>query len=181
MIFRQKQQVLICAAAGVLVGGFALLRYAPLRQRARQVNHARAAQAQVLAKAMYEAGQLSALKNQLQHLTILVGDYEARVPSHGELGPFVQQLTNLMDKHNLTKEWIVPGRQVEAQTLNCKPVSIQCKGKLDRIFDFFGSLQAMDQLVRIEKIKIENDNDFSGNISMETQAVIYYRTETGQG
>ena len=29
--------------------------------------------------------------------------------------------------------------------------------------------------------KIRNDSDFKGEVSMETKAVIYYRTQAGQG
>jgi Tfp pilus assembly protein PilO len=58
---------------------------------------------------------------------------------------------------------------------------MQGKGRLKQIFEFFGRLQSLDRLVRIEQVKLVNDRDFSGEVSMQTKAVIYYRTEAGQG
>jgi hypothetical protein len=42
-------------------------------------------------------------------------------------------------------------------------------------------MQGLDRLVRIEHIKVVNDGDFTGEVMMQTEAVIYYRSEVGQG
>jgi len=36
-------------------------------------------------------------------------------------------------------------------------------------------------LIRIERVELVNDNNFSGEVSMQTKAVIYYRDKVGQG
>ena len=56
-----------------------------------------------------------------------------------------------------------------------------CKGSLKQIFEFYKALQGLDRLVRIEQVKLVNDNDFSGRVSMHTEAVIYYRAGATQG
>jgi len=58
---------------------------------------------------------------------------------------------------------------------------MQCKGGVEQIFEFFKSLQNLDRLVRIEQIKLVNDQDFTGQASMQTKAVVYYRAEAEQG
>ena len=47
--------------------------------------------------------------------------------------------------------------------------------------EFYRRLQTQDRLVRIEKVKLSNDNSYSGQVNMETEAVVYYRAKVGQG
>jgi Tfp pilus assembly protein PilO len=76
---------------------------------------------------------------------------------------------------------IEPHKEVKGEKLNCIPVNIQCKGKLDRIFEFYRRLQGLDRLVRIEQVKLTNDSDYDGQVTMEARAVIYYSAKVGQG
>jgi len=63
--------------------------------------------------------------------------------------------------------------------LTCIPVIMQCKGSLRQMFDFFRTLQALDRLVRIEHLELSNAGDFSGEVSMRADVVIYYRPGSG--
>ena len=65
--------------------------------------------------------------------------------------------------------------------LNCIRIRMQCKGSLRQIFGFFKQLQSMDRMVRVEEVKIVTDGDFSGQISMEAKATIYYQDQTEKG
>lgn len=181
MLFRERQQILICVAAAGLLGGFVFVRYLPLRKKTRDIGQAKAAQAAAVARTVRQSSQLPDLKNQLAELEAVVGDYGQRVPGHEGLGMFLQQLTNLMNKYELREQQINPGTQVEAEGLSCKPVSIECKGRLDQIFEFFSSLQALDRLVRIEEIKLLNASDFGGDVSMQTRVAIFNKPPTEQG
>jgi Tfp pilus assembly protein PilO len=49
------------------------------------------------------------------------------------------------------------------------------------LFEFFKRLQALDRLIRIEQVKLTNDPDFSGQVTMETRVVIYYAAQAEQG
>ena len=181
MLFRKRQQIVICVVAGVMVGWFVLFRYLPLQKRIKAVEQARAAQTLAITKASAESRQVPALKGQLLKLQRTVGNYEVNVPRQRALGVFSHRIANLMNENNLREQLIQPGKEVEAEELNCIPVSMQGKGRLKQIFEFFRRLQSLDRLVRIEQVKLVNDKDFSGEVSMQTKAVIYYRTEASQG
>jgi len=84
-----------------------------------------------------------------------------------------------MNEHNLMGQVIAPRKEVKAEKLNCIPVNMQCKGKLAQIFEFYRRLQGLDRLVRIEQVKLTNDSDYDGQVSMEARAVIYYRAKVG--
>ena len=85
-----------------------------------------------------------------------------------------------MTEHRLTDQVVVPGKEVESEGVGCVPVHVNCKGSLKDIFSFFHDLQAMDRLVRIEKVTLQNDRDFTGCVSMDTDAVIFYRPQAAR-
>ena len=80
MLFREKQQLMICVAAGVMVGGFLLLRYLPLQRRMKAARQTKAAQALTIAKGTAESKQLPLLKAQLLKLQRELENYEANIP-----------------------------------------------------------------------------------------------------
>jgi len=135
----------------------------------------------VITKTSAESRRMPELKQQLQELQETVGNYERKIPEHRELGMFLQKITNLMNEQNLVEQVIQPGQEIEADALKCIPVNIQCKGKLAKIFGFYRRLQGLSRLVRIEQVRLTNDSDYSGEVSMETKTVIYYRPKAGQG
>lgn len=181
MLFRERQQIVICVVAVAMVGGFVLFRYLPLRKRIKAVEQARTEQRLAIVRASAERGQLPALKEQLLELERAVGNYEANVPGQRAIGAFLHKIANLMSEHNLSGQLIQPGNEIEMEELNCIPVNVQCKGRLKQIFEFLRSVQGLDRLVRIEQVKLENDGDFSGEVSMQTKASIYYKPRTRQG
>ena len=181
MIFQEKQQIVVCVLAGAIVGGFVLFRYLPLQKRIKTIKQDRAAQTLVIAKASAESKQLPVLEEQLLKLQRTVENYEANIPTQRDLGVFLRRIADLMNKHNLKEQVISPGKEVEADNLRCIPVDMQCKGKLAQVFEFYKRLQGLERLVRIEKVELVNDSKFSGEMSMQTKAVIYYRPQAGQG
>lgn len=181
ILFREKRQIAIFAAAAVMICGFVLFRYLPLRRETEFLRQAYAAQMLAIAKASEESRQIPAAREQLLGLQAAVGNYERQIPAQRELGEFLQKIADLMNEHNLKGQMIQPGNEIKTGELNCVPINMQCKGKLSQIFEFYRRLQRLDRLVRIERIKLVNDNDFSGDVVVQTNAVVYYRAESGQG
>ncbi len=181
MLFREKQQVMICVVAGVIVCVFVLFWYLPLRQRMKAVEQAKATQTLAVAKSDADGKRLPVLKERVLQLRSALGNYDAKIPEQGALGTFVRRIADLMNEYHLKEQVITPGAELEADRFNCTPVRMQCKGKLGQLFKFYQRLQSLDRLVRIEQVKLSNDSSYSGEVSMETRAVIYYRARVGQG
>jgi len=181
MLFRKRQQLMIFVAAGVIIGGFGLFRYLPLRRRIKAASQTKAAQTLTIAKGTADGKQLPLLKEQLLELQRELENYEANIPERSDIGVFLQRIAGLMNEHNLRGQVIEPRKEIKAEKLNCIPVNMKCKGRLTQIFEFYRQLQGMDRLIRIEQVKLTNDSDFNGQVSMEAKAVIYYRAKVGQG
>ncbi|MCK4753269.1 MAG: type 4a pilus biogenesis protein PilO [Planctomycetes bacterium] len=179
MLFQEKKQMAICVLAVVLVIDFTLFGYRPLHKELHDTRQARAERVLVNARAFAESEQLPEFQEQLQKLQKKVGNYEANIPGERSLGVFLHKIADLMNEHNLREQLIQPGKEVATGELNYMPIRMQCKGRLEQMFEFYKSLQGLDRSVRIEQVRLVNNNEFSGEVSMQTEAVIYYRQESG--
>jgi len=158
-----------------------LFRYWPLSRKKEAVEQDIFAQRLTIAKGAADGKQLPMLKQQLQKVQSELEDYEANIPDQRALGVFLRRIAALMNEYNLREQDIEPHEEVRGDEFCCIPLSMRCKGKLSQVFEFYKQLQELDRLIRIERIKLTNDKDFSGEISMETEAVIYYRAQVDQG
>jgi Tfp pilus assembly protein PilO len=181
MLFRERQQLTICVIAGVIVGGFVLFRYLPLRSKMKAIRQIKSTQALTIAKGAADNKQMLLLNEQWLEFQRELENYEAKIPEQSDIGVFMDKIADLMNEHNLSDQWIEPHKEIKAEKLNCIPVKMQCKGKLAQIFEFYRQLQGLDRLVRIEQVKLSNDSDFNGQVDMESRAIIYYRAKVGQG
>lgn len=181
MLSGRGQQIAICAVAVLTMCVFVFFWYLPLRKKMSTIKQAKAEQVLTIARGMADAGQRPVLQAQLQEMRTELQDYEAKIPDQRDFGSFFGKITDLMNQYNLKEQSIEPGDVVEADKFNCIPVSMQCSGRLTQLFDFYERLQALDRLIRIERIKLSNDAGYNGQVSMETKAVIYYKTGMEQG
>ena len=175
MVLQDKKQILILASAAVITVGFVILRYIPLQNRLKTTKAELFEQQQILSKAETESRQLEVLVEQRQELKDQVGNFEVSVPSGREIGIFLHELATLMNEQNLREQQIQPGQETSAEGLNGIPVNIKCKGSLEQISGFFRSLQSQNRSIRIEQVQLMNTREFSGELSMEASAIIFYR------
>ena len=181
MLFGRGQQIAICVVAGAIVFVFVIFWYLPLRHQMKMVKQAKDEQIITIAKGMADAEQLPVLKEQMQKFQAELDDYESKIPHQRDFGAFMGRITDLMNEHYLMEQSIEPGDILEADRFNCMPVSMQCTGRITQFFNFYDRLQDLDRLVRIEQVKLSNDSGYSGQVKMETKAIIYYRTGMEQG
>jgi len=177
LLFWKKQQVLICIVAVMLVVDFIWLGCLPLHKTMTAVKQTKSALRIAIDKGTIGSRQLPVLIEKMENLQQAASNFEVNVPEQRALGMFLQQLANLMTEHNLKEQVIAPQSEIKTDDLNCIPINMRCKGRLIQVFEFYKKLQRLDRLVRIERVKLVNDGSFSGEVNMETNAVIYYRSE----
>ncbi|MHC4115575.1 MAG: type IV pilus inner membrane component PilO [Planctomycetota bacterium] len=177
MLLRKRQQIIICVVAIGIIGGFIFLKYLPFQRKIRAIELERAGIQHMVERARIESEKLPALNEEVTEWQGLVAKYELKIPVNRDLGSFLQEVADLMNQHELTRQQIQPSTEIEVDELKCIPVSMKCKGRLEQLFEFYKSLQNLDRLVRIEHVQLENEGDFNGEVSMETEAIVYYRPE----
>jgi len=177
MRFWNRQQLIIVFLIVAMAAGFLQLRYFPVRRRIKAANQAKQQQQMVITKAAAQIQQLPYLAKEVEELKAGIGNFEAKVPSSRQLGPFLQQITNVMNKHNLREQSVQPDKEVELalEDIKCIPINIKCKGRLKQVFSFFKSLKKLDRMVRLQQVELKSDNDFVGDVSMQIKVAIYYQ------
>lgn len=181
MAYIDKRQILIYGVMAAMVAGFVVFRYLPLRRRSQAVSQSKAAQSLSLAEIQAHSEQLSALERTLSELRQTVGNYDAKIPTEKALGGFLQSLSDMMNKHDLGDQEVAPGGEIEIDGLGCIPLDLHCRGSLKQVFDFCSDLQKLERVVRIEQVKLSNDDRYSGEVTMQTRAAVYYRKDTRKG
>jgi Tfp pilus assembly protein PilO len=176
----RKQQAWLYTIAVLFCADFVFYGYMPSHKRLQSLREAEFQQKRMIETAAAQSKELPALTIRLNNVEQIVDHYESYVPQEESSGVFLQEIARIMTEHDLADQVVVPGREVESEGIRCIPVRIDCKGNLKDIFSFFRAFQAMDRLVRIQKVTLQNDRDFTGNVNMDTQAVIFYRPQATQ-
>ena len=176
-----KQQVWVYVVGLLFVADFVFYGYLPSPRRLQSLEQARVQKERLIESAESQDRALPALEQSLKAIEKAILHYEDNIPTHGALGPFLGQITEIMTENALTDQLIEPQKEIEADDLKCIPIDMRCKGTLEGIFGFCNDLRRLDRLVRIERLVLKNDPDFAGRITLEAKAVIYYRPEKSQG
>ena len=174
MRFWQRQQLIIVIIAVVVIAWFVFIAYIPLRQSKKTAQEDVTVQQTYWMKTDTEIGQLPQLKEQLKQLETAVIDYEVQIPSTTQLGLFLQQMADIMNRYNLRNQIIEPGVAVTTNKLSCIPVNVKCAGELRQVFEFFKSLEKFKRAVRIEEVRFSKGRDLDSEVQMYTKLYIYY-------
>jgi Tfp pilus assembly protein PilO len=165
----------VCVIAGLFVCDFIACGYLPSKQRLTSLQQAQTQQERMIQMAMGQGAELPGLRDKLRDTHRAIERFETRVPSDNALGAFLQQMASVMTERELTDQVVLPGKELEMGGLGCIPIHMTCKGTLTNLFRFFDRLQTLDRLVRIEKVTLENDADFTGRLTLQTEAFIFYQ------
>ena len=179
--FRNKPQAWVYVISCLFVCDFILCGYVPAEKRLKSLREVRARQLQMIQLAAAQGEELPALRQRLRDTRRTADRYDASVPSERAVGAFLQQIAAIMAKHRLTDHTVVRAEELEGQSQNCIPMQVTCRGALVDIFDFFCDLQKLDRLVRIEKVMLQNSDDFTGRITLRMDAAIFYQHGSHRG
>jgi Tfp pilus assembly protein PilO len=163
---------------GLFLADFVFYGYLPSQRRLQSLRDSRNEQERMIRMAVDQSAELPKLKVRLRNVEEIVGHYDSYVPEERFLGVFLQEIADIMTRHQLTDQVVVPQSEIACGEVNCIPIHVNCKGSLNNVFSFFHDVQTMSRLVRIEKADLQNDADYSGQVSMHIEAMIYYRSET---
>lgn len=178
-MFLEKKQIMILIIAAAGFGAFVLFRYIPVSRDMKEIKDIRTEQNLAIARGISDKEQIQLFEEHLQKLRNKLDRYEANIPKQKDLGSFLKVIAVLMEDNNLKDQAIQPLEEVNQDELICIPINMEGRGSLSEIFEFYRNLQGLDRQIRIKQVKLKNGNDFDGNIKMETEIVIYYRTQVG--
>ncbi len=174
-LWRSRQQIWVCAIALLFVSDFVFCGYIPSQNRLQALERARVQQEDMIRMAAAQGEELPRLRRRLQDTSRVVERYETYVPAEGTLGTFLQHIAGIMTARHLTDQVVVPGKECAGEGVNGIPVHMTCSGSLADVFGFFNDLEALDRLVRIGQVTLTNDSAFTGRLSLQIEATIFYQ------
>lgn len=180
MIFREKQQLIICVAAITLMGGFLLFGYIPIKMSKGAISKIKTKLDVSAIRATNIGISAPDITEKYEILKQKVGNFDSRVPGQIDLGLFLEKLAKVMEDNNLKEHSIQPGKEETTEKISCVPISMKCKGTFEQIFEFFKDFQSLEREIRIEDVKLTNDKDLTGELTMQAEAVIYYRPQVNK-
>ncbi len=176
MKYPERKQLQIIGIAAAVVVGFGVLRFYPLARRMTDIRQVRAAQ-DITVSQMREYGiGIPVLRRQVGDLRVSLADYARRIPPSRQFADLWHRIADVMNRHNLQEQIVQPGSETTSPTVGCIPITMQCSGTLEQVFEFLKSLSDFDRVIRIDKLQLLNDADYSGKIKLIADAKVYYQT-----
>ncbi len=175
--FLSRQQLWVLAIGALFLADFILYGYLPSHERLQALAEAKGRQMELITTAESKSGTLPALVERLRETDRYAENYEQWIPSESGLGRFLGQVANIMTSNGLSDQDVVFGQERAAEDLMCIPVHMKCAGDLHGVFGFFRDLQGLGRLVRVERATLLNTKGFTGTVTMEADAIIFYRTQ----
>ena len=171
----EKKQVQIIGITAVIILCFGVLRFYPLGRRLANIRRTRGQQIAAVAQVRQYTMDIPALRRQADDLRVKLADYDLRIPSDRRFADLWHRIAEAMNRQNLQDQVVQPGRETTSQIVGCIPITIQCSGTLEQIFEFLKSLSDFERLIRIEELQLQNDADYSGRIKLDATARVYYQ------
>ena len=176
MKYPERKQVQIIGIAAAVIVGFVVLRFYPLARRMRDIRHLRSAQDIAVTQVREYSIGIPVLRRQVGELRVSLADYARRIPPGRQFADLWHRIADVMNRHNLQDQIIQPGSETTGPTVGCIPITIQCSGTLEQVLEFLQSLADFERVIRIDKLQLLNDADFSGRIKLNADAKVYYQT-----
>jgi Tfp pilus assembly protein PilO len=174
------KQIGIGAAIAALLAAFAMLLYTPLQKSLHGIKAVRSATAIIERSAREELSEIPQLRTQLAAMQVRVGNYDAKIPNDRQLGLFLGQIAESMNKYGLKDQFVEPQEEIKAGKLMCIPVRMQCSGSMQELFGFFRALNKLERMMRIESVELKNAKEIGNAVAMAVKLNIYFSPETGK-
>lgn len=173
-----KQQTIILLITAVLLTGFAVFRYVPIVQTKLASRDMMDKHDIAMQQVQHYAKTMPELRREKQQYVQQLEDFSVKIPEGKQFAQLWQQIADVMNDCQLTEQLVRPGTEKQSQQLNCIPLTIECSGSFEQMFEFFQSLEKLDRLVRLEEIDLKNSNDFDATMKLNAKANIFYQSKT---
>lgn len=173
--FMRKQQMWVYAIGVLFVADFLFYGYLPSHRKLQSLRQTKGQHLTVIEAAASQEAMLPTVETRLAEAKETVNRYQGSIPSESALGLFLRQIANIMTEHDLTDQEVIPSKETSSGGLRCISVHMNCRGSLEGLFGFYRDVKSLGRLVRIEKATLQNDAQFGGQVTMQTEAVIFYR------
>lgn len=172
-----KKQTIILVLGAVILTGFAVFRYIPIVRKKLEMRKQISKHSLSMEQIQSYAGSLPELRLEKEQLQEQLEIYDVKIPEGKQFARLWQQIADAMNDCQLSEQSVQPGAEKVSEQLCCIPLSIECEGTLEQVFQFFQSLENFDRLVRVEEVQLENSAEFDATVRLNATANVYYQPD----
>lgn len=130
----------------------------------------------------------------LRHIKALrrrYSDFHSRLPQRKELGGFLEEISRLLARENLTTKHFQSGTPSREELFNTLPINMKLTGSYRSLGKLLTSINQMKRFTRVQKLLLvkrhggensrSNTNDADDQLEIDLQLNIYFITESQNG
>jgi Tfp pilus assembly protein PilO len=160
----------------LLVTGFYAAVYRPNRQRLESLDLEIQSNRQTLSGNQARLQVLPEVKIAVAGMQGKLALFDKTVPRQPEIGPFINDITEISHQAGLRKGWAVePGVPTQSELYREFPIALKFEGNFENVFAFLRRAERMQRLTRVKKLKVRStDAGKSGQVQVELSMNIYF-------
>jgi Tfp pilus assembly protein PilO len=160
----------------VLVVGFYAAVYRPNRQRLDALNLQIDSSRQTLTGNRSRLQVLPEVNVAVAGMQSWLDQFDKTVPRLPEIGPFINDITEISHQAGLRKGWTVePGVPTQSDSYREFPIALKFEGNFENVFSFLRQAELMKRLTRVKSLKVRSaDAGKSGQVQVELSMNIYF-------
>ncbi|HYO07445.1 MAG TPA: type 4a pilus biogenesis protein PilO [Tepidisphaeraceae bacterium] len=173
-----RAQWVLGIALGTMVVGFYLFVFRPNSERLEGLNGQIATKSRDLAGNQTRVQILPDVLRQVGAMQDRLAKFDKKLPKQPELGPFINDITELSHQSGLRTNWTVePGVPQRGDLYAEWPIALRFEGEFTNVFDFLRRAEEMQRLTRMKGMRVRSagtGNGKNGQVQVELSMNIYF-------
>jgi type IV pilus assembly protein PilO len=108
-------------------------------------------------------------------MTVRLESFNKQMPKQPDLGPFINDITELSHQASLRKVFVEPGMPQRSELYAEWPIALKFEGDFLSAFTFLRRAEEMQRLTRVRTLKVQStDGGKTGQVQVELSMNIYF-------
>ena len=153
-----KDNITMLAILGVMLAASAAVLYWPQSRAMTDIRRQIEAEKTAAANFAAKVAVVPDLRRQVEEMKARYKNYDRRMPKQKELGEFLTEISENLDKEQLDNHLIEAGGTTREEEFHTLPITMQFQGNYLSLASFLKRIDSMERLTRVQKLHITVDN-----------------------
>jgi Tfp pilus assembly protein PilO len=170
-----RVQLVLGVALIVVLCGFVAFVYRPGSQRLDVLRRLTEEQHRQLTSNRMHVQILPDVMLEVDRMQGRLERFDKKLPRQPELGPFINDITEVSHQASLRKVSVDPGMPARTELYTEWPITLKFEGDFASVFAFLRRTEVMQRLTHVKGLKVRAiDNGKSGQVQVELSMNIYF-------
>ena len=170
-----RVQLILGVALIITLCGFVALIYRPSSDRLAELRRQAEEQRGRLNNNLTQVSILPAVMSEVGRMQMRLEHFDKQLPKQPDLGPFINDITEVSHQANLRKVTVEPGVPNRTDLYTEWPIALKFEGDFASAFAFLRRTEEMSRLTQVKAMKVRStDNGKSGQVQVELSMNIYF-------